>query len=167
MTRGAPGAGKSTFLRAHNLWALTVSPDQIRDDLGGLFEDDAGHIQRGAVAEAEVWRTVERDLHARMVDGRHVIIDATFQKTRDFEMPGRLAQAHGYRQAVLDFTMVPVEVALERNRLRSGRAKVPEAVIRRAYARFRKNKPSTTLAVIGFEDFPGHAVYGEIGGTIA
>lgn len=159
MTRGAPGAGKSTFLRENGLSEYTVNPDLIRAQQAGLYLDEDDVEQRGFVDELEVWRQVELEVRERMEHGEPVIIDATFQQVRDFKMPAKLANQFKYSPAILDFTKVPLSVAIERNSKRSGWAKVPDGVIQTAYERFRKNSIGKPLLVVDFEEFENSPLY--------
>ena len=159
MTRGAPGAGKSTFLRENGLAMYTVNPDLIRTQQAELYVDEDNVERRGFVDEAKVWRQVELDVRERMENGQPVIIDATFQQSRDFKMPAKLAGQFKYTPAILDFTKVPLSVAIERNSKRSGYQKVPENVIHTAYDRFRKNTVGKGLLVVDFKDFENSPLY--------
>lgn len=159
MTRGAPGSGKSTFLREKGLSKYTINPDMIRAEQAGLYMDEDGIEQRGFVDEASVWRQVELDVRERMEKSEPVIIDATFQQLRDFKMPAKLANQFKYSPAVLDFTKVSQQTAISRNSKRQGWAKVPEEVISTAYERFRKNAIGKGLLVVDFEDFENSALY--------
>lgn len=155
MTRGAPGSGKSTFLRENGLAKYTVNPDFIRAELGGLYIDSDGTEQRGFVDESEVWKQVESEVRQRMEDRQHVIIDATFQQARDFRMPAKLIKQMKpkFRPMVLDFTGVTKDVAKERNSQRDGWARVPEKVIDNAYQRFKQNPLGTSLLSVPFDEF--------------
>lgn len=155
MTRGAPGSGKSTFLRESGLAEFTVSPDFIRAELGGLYTDSDGIAQRGFVDEEEVWRQVESEVRQRMENRQHVIIDATFQQARDFKMPAKLIGQikPKFKPMVLDFTSVPKGVAKQRNAERTGWAKVPDSVIDMAYQRFKANPLGKNLLSIPFSEF--------------
>ncbi len=139
LTCGAPGVGKSTLLRELGLWHLVVSPDMIRAQLGGIYVVD-GVEERGFFEEDEVWREVEIEVAERMKRSEPVIIDATFQLREHFKMPAKLANAHKYSVAVLDFRWVPKQTAIKQNSMRSGWQLVPEKVIDIAYKRFEKLK---------------------------
>ena len=90
LTRGAPGAGKTTFLENMGLTNHVVSPDEIRAKQGGVFLDPQGHEQRGPIDEREVWHEVETTIRRRMEQKYLIVVDATFQSTRDFTMPLKL-----------------------------------------------------------------------------
>ena len=164
MTRGAPGSGKSTFLRENGLSHLTINPDLIRAEQAGIYLDDDNIEQRGFVDETSVWRQVELEVRERMETGEPVIIDATFQQLRDFKMPAKLANQFKYKPAILDFTSVPMNTAIDRNAKRSGWAKVPESVISTAYERFRKNVIGKGLLVVKFSQFESSPLYSALKG---
>lgn len=159
MTRGAPGSGKSTFIRENGLSHLTINPDLIRVEQAGVYADEDNVEQRGFVDEASVWRQVEIEVRERMESGNPVIIDATFQQLRDFKMPAKLANQFKYKPAVLDFTGVPINTAIDRNAKRRGWAKVPDTVITTAYERFKKNIIGSGLLVVKFDQFENSPLY--------
>ena len=136
LTRGAPGAGKSTFLRQQGLAPFTLSPDDFRLRLGGIAMTAEGDLGISHAHEKQVWREVEEALDFKMGQGQLVVMDATFQRGRDFTLPLQCAERHRYEVFCVDFTGVPQELALERNLEREVWKVVPENVITTAYERF-------------------------------
>lgn len=166
MTRGAPGSGKSTFIRENGLARFAVSPDLIRAEQGGLYFDSDGIEQRGFVDEESVWKQVESEVRQKMERKEHVIIDATFQQAKDFKMPAKLISQikPRYQPVILDFTSVPKSIVKERNLERIGWARVPDKVIDNAYQRFREKPTGTKLLNIPFDEFGGSRVAQDLGG---
>ena len=136
LTRGAPGAGKSTFLRAQGLAPFAVCPDDFRLRLGGIAMTAAGDLAISHAHEKRVWREIEEALDFKMGQGQLVVLDATLQRGRDFTLPLRLAERHRYEVFCVDFSGVPQEVALARNADREAWKVVPESVVTTAYERF-------------------------------
>lgn len=161
LTRGAPGAGKTTFLRELGLVHYVVSPDQIRCEIGGLH--DVGGVQeRGFFQETEVWAQVREEIVDRMQRAMPVIVDATFQRVRDFEMPLRLAKKYRYSTQVIDFTMVPEETAQQRNAERNGWQRVPSKVISKAYQNFRREPMPKNTNLMPHLQFAKTPLYREL-----
>ena len=147
LTRGAPGAGKSTFLAEQGLAPFTVSPDDVRLSFGGLAMDSSGRITISQSQEKAVWARVEEILDYKMVSGQLIVLDATHQRGRDFSMATKLAERHRYQVHCLDFTDVPMDLALQRNLLRAEWKIVPERVIETAYERFRAHRIPKSIEV--------------------
>jgi len=159
LTRGAPGAGKTTYLRAHGLHRYVVSPDQIRCEIGGVYETDKGVQERGYFNEQDVWKRVYGDIRERMQLKEPVVVDATFQNLRDFKTPFSLAKLHNYEVHIIDFTSVPEMVAQERNAQRSGWQHVPPNVISNAYIKFHSERLPKSASSTPFTDFEGSCIY--------
>lgn len=153
LTRGAQGAGKSTFIARQGLEPYVLSPDAIRIQMGGVTMGADGRIGINPNNDRKVWEEVERLLEQKMARGEFIVFDATFQSARDFKMPTALAARYGYRVACLDFTGVPVEVAKARNLQRPAWKQVPEAAIDRAYERFATSPWPKGLKILQPEAF--------------
>ncbi len=153
LTRGAQGAGKSTFIARQGLEPYVLSPDMLRLQMGGVTMDTHGRIGINSANDRKVWEEVERLLELKMSRGEFIVFDATFQSTGDFKMPLNLAARYGYRVACLDFTGVPIEVAKARNAGRPAWKQVPEAAIDRAYQRFASSPWPKGLKILHPEAF--------------
>jgi len=129
---GAPGSGKTTWIRENGLENYTISPDDIRRlvqnpklTLEGVFEEDLNN-------DREVWAYLYEILNNRMLRGDFTIVDAVFSKPEEFRRIKRLAQKHKYRIMSVSFRDVPIETVLERRPFKER--------IKLMYARF-KNYP--------------------------
>ncbi len=152
LMRGAPGVGKSTFIEQQGLKPFAISPDEFRMRLGGLVMSPAGEIVISHAHEKQVWSEIEEVLDFKMGQGQFVVLDATFQRARDFALPVKVAERHRYQIHCIDFAGVPQQVALERNRQRAGWKVVPDHVIATAYERFTNNPVPKSIARIPLED---------------
>ncbi|NNE23271.1 MAG: AAA family ATPase [Rhizobiales bacterium] len=152
---GAPGAGKSTFIEQQGLRPFTISPDEFRLRLGGIVMSPSGEMTVNHAHEKRVWAEVEDVLDFKMGQGQLVVIDATFQKPGDFTLPVRLAERHMYEVWCVDFSGVPKELALERNRLREAYKVVPDQVIETAYERFARHPMPKNVTRIATADLEG------------
>lgn len=148
LTRGAPGAGKTTFLENMGLTRYVVSPDDIRAKQGSVFLDAQGHEQRGPIDEREVWLEVETTIRKLMEQQSLIVVDATFQSTRDFKMPLKLAKLFKYTVVCIDFSDVSLADLHHRNSKRTGWRLVPTEVIDAAYERIKHNKIPDDVAAI-------------------
>ena len=138
LMRGAPGSGKSTWIKEHNLEQYTLSPDTIRVMCSSLELQPDGEfkISQNQQNEAEVWNVLFKLLEHRMSRGEFTIIDATCSKTSDIKQYKDLADQYRYRMFIVDFTDISLETCLYQNKLRSEWKQVPNEAIRKIYARF-------------------------------
>lgn len=153
--RGAPGAGKSTWIKNHNLEPYTLSPDNLRIlcstydfKADGTFAT-AGNMQ----TEQQTWKILFELLEFRMARGEFTVIDATASKTRDINQYKELADQYRYRMYCVDFSTVPLEVCLQQNKMRPSEKWVPEKSIENIYARFATQKVPTGVQIIKPADF--------------
>lgn len=137
LTRGAPGSGKSTFLREQSLEPYTLSTDVFRLRLGSINWTVEGDETINHTHEARMWSELEEVLDFRLRHGHLTVVDATFQRSRDFTTPLRLAARYGRPVAVLDFTGAPLARALAWNQERPAYKRVPDTVVRDAHRRSR------------------------------
>ncbi len=140
LTRGAPGAGKSTYLAEHGLAPFAVTPDDVRLSFGGLAMQKDGRVTISQAHEKQVWKRVEEILDFKMGQGQLVVLDATHQRSRDFSLAQKLAERHRYAVHCLDFTGVPKDIAHQRNQDRVSWKVVPDRVVDTAYDRFATHR---------------------------
>ena len=152
--RGAPGAGKSTWIEENGLKGYSLSPDEIRTMIGteGL-PDGERRIIRTPDSEKLCWQIVMRLLEQRMKRGELSIVDATASKTKDLNKYKKLAEDYRYRVTVIDFTDVPKEECKRRNASRIPLKRVPDEAIDLMYERFEAEKVPSGIDVIKSGDF--------------
>ena len=138
ITRGAPGSGKSTWIKRNNLEKYTICPDDLRVLCGSreLFADGHVAIPCNRATEDATWKVLFNILEYRMSRGELTVIDATASKTADILRYSSLADQYRYRIYCVDFTGVPLETCLAQNKMRPEDKWVPEAAIKNIYARF-------------------------------
>ncbi|MGI9414205.1 MAG: AAA family ATPase, partial [Hyphomicrobiales bacterium] len=158
LMRGAPGAGKSTFIERQGLRPFTLSPDDFRLRLGGIVMTPDGGQTLSHAHEKRVWAEVEDVLDFKMGQGQLVVVDAMFQRPRDFKLPLRLAETHRYEVHCVDFSAVPKHVAHERNRDRAAWKVVPDQVIETAYERLENHPVPKGINRIAAEDLDGELI---------
>ncbi len=124
MLAGAAGAGKSTFARRHFRPTEIVSSDECR----ALVADDSGDQS----ATPAAFRILHRIVAERLRAHRLAVVDATNAGPRSRRPLLKLAARYG-RPAVAIVLDLHLDICLERNRGRTGRA-VPDLAVRRQHA---------------------------------
>lgn len=135
---GPPAVGKSTWTikQMEPMTDICISRDNIRFMLLQDGEDYFAHEDR----VKDIFYTAIRNNTYINPEFENVFIDATHlsPKTRRLTLNHIAHDAH---IIAVNFE-VPIEVALERNAHREGRARVPESAIRNMYNSFRAPKIS-------------------------
>lgn len=146
--RGAPGCGKSTFIKEHDLSQFTLSADDIR-----LMHQSPQLQPNGLPAitwknDAAVWNTLFDLLESRMKRGEFTVIDATNSKTTEINRYKVLAKQYRYRIYLIDMTGLPIEECKKRNAGRQDLKVVPDDAIDKMYARFATQKNPGGITVL-------------------
>ena len=136
LMRGAPGAGKTTYIDQHGLTQYALSADSIRMMYRSPIMQKDGSFSISQQNEKDVWDTLFNALEARMLRGEFVVIDATNSKTKEMNRYKDMASMYRYRIYCVDFTKVPIEECKRRNLLRPPFKQVPEEAIDKMYSRF-------------------------------
>ena len=153
--RGAPGVGKSTWIKEHHLEPYTHSPDDLRVYCSSLEMQPTGEfkISQNRENESMTWEVLFKILEYRMSRGEFTIIDATASKTKDMQQYKDLASSYRYRMYCVDFTNVPIETCLKQNKMRPEYKQVPQKAIENIYARFATQKVPSGITVIQPDEF--------------
>lgn len=152
LTRGAPGAGKSTWIKNNHLEHYTLSPDEIRLMYSSPQLTKDGDFVISQDKDTLVWKTLFEILESRMENGEFTIVDATNSKTKDMTRYKDLASSYRYKIYCVDFTDVPLEQCLKQNKMREPLKYVPENAIRNIYARFETQKVPTGIKVVSRDE---------------
>lgn len=150
---GPSGSGKSTwaldFIDKHNeVWY--VSRDDIRFDLLSDGEDYFSH-------EKEVFKQFAGALYTLLSNGQDVIADATHLNIFSRCKLIQAIDMRGYKEYEIIYVVfhTDVDTCLARNANRSGRANVPETVIRNMCRDFRmptKDEDDRIIDIIEVSD---------------
>ena len=148
LMKGAPGCGKSTFIRNQGLEPYTLSPDTIRNMYAGPVIGLDGRLQTSHEQESKVWQTLMELLEDRMSRGEFTVIDATHSRTDMITRYRKLCKDYRYRAIVVDFTDVPLEVCQQQNLQRPDYKQVPYDRLENIYARFEGQQVQGWVKVV-------------------
>ena len=148
MLRGAPGCGKSTWIRQHGLEDYTLSADDIRMLCAGPKLTVDGGWAIDPTNDTVVWKTLFQLLEIRMQNGEFTVIDATNSKSTEMNKYKALCDEYRYRMYCVDMTDIPIETVKARNAARETLKVVPEAAIDKMYSRFATQKIPSGITVI-------------------
>ena len=178
--RGAPGSGKSTWIKENNLEQYTLSADNIRLMYQSPVLNTSGNFVITQQNDGQVWKFLFKMLEDRMSRGEFVVVDATHYKSELLNRYKNLISKYRYRAFVVDFTDVPLETILERNAGRDEYKRVPEETIRKMCAvfeqdtevnnRFNVLKPSEAVAklkddlIYDYSEYDKVVFFGDIHG---
>ena len=146
--RGAPGVGKTTFIKENKLETYTLSADNIRLMLNCPSLHPDGKLGISQKKNKEAWGILFSLLEKRMKEGEFTVIDAVNSKTSEISRYVQLAKEYKYRVYLVDMTDIPIDIAKLQNRLRVDYKVVPEKVIDKIYARFETQKVPSGVIVI-------------------
>ena len=126
LVRGAPGSGKSTWIREHHLEPYTVSSDAVRLMFSCPEEDPQTGIPHISQRhESAVWEFIENTVELRMRLGQFIVLDAQNIHPQRW---AKLAEKYRYRVYVKEI-QATLEECLERNAKRPLLQQVPEHAI--------------------------------------
>lgn len=139
LLRGAPGCGKSTFIRNHRLQTYTMSTDELRLLFGALktsYDPTLKRVRQTIPQDynSDVFSLLNQFVTAKMKRGETIIIDATHLFPNAFAPYEQLVKRYGYELILVDFThSVPLTELLRRNELRMNFRWVPPDIISTMY----------------------------------
>ena len=148
LLRGAPGCGKTTWIRENGLAPYALSADEIRTMCASPEQTPDGGTQISQKNEGVVWDMLFKLLEIRMQKGEFTVIDATNSKTAEMKRYKDLCDDYRYRIYLVDFTSIPIDVAKARNAGRPEMKRVPAYVIEKMYSRFETQKVPSGITVI-------------------
>lgn len=128
--RGAPGSGKSYFVKQNDLEDLTLSTDKIRLMYSSIYTDKNGRDYITQRFNKRVFELLYKMLEVRMQNGDTTIIDATNTKQSSVSEYLRLANIYSYTPICIDFSSIDYDKILEQNKSRASYKAVPEEVIK-------------------------------------
>jgi len=140
LLRGTPASGKSTWIRENNLEQYVLGADSIRLLYQSPVLNSEGKFVISQNNDGKVWKLLFELLEDRMSRGELTIVDATHYKSTLLNRYKELIKKYRYRAIVADFTDVPLETLIERNKNRDEFKRVPEEVIIKMHTVFQDDK---------------------------
>ena len=154
LMRGIPASGKSTWIANMGLSEYTLSADSLRlmasspvllpkSKSNAILSESADSTKSHALDslaftginqqnDKQVWKLLFTLLEMRLKQGDFTIIDATHTSIKALRAYETLANTYRYRLIVIDFSHIPLEVALQRNACR-GYKSVPVDILESMY----------------------------------
>lgn len=136
LLHGAPGSGKSTFIREHHLEPYTLCADDFRTMIADPVLDEKGHYCITQKNDHDAWTLLYNAMEKRMQRGDFTIIDATNCSPKMISHYKKYAEQYRYSVFALDFDPGLDEI-LKRNAEREEYKRVPEDAVKRMYAMFQ------------------------------
>ena len=150
--RGWMGSGKSYWVAKNHLEPYTLSSDAIRMMFQSPIIKADGTKAISQDNDSAVWSLLLDLLEARMRRGEFVVIDGTHYRNTLIAKYKNLIHKYRYRAYVVDFSDVPLETCLQRNKQRDAFKFVPEEHIKKVHALLQvKNKPQSYTKLISRE----------------
>lgn len=151
LMRGAPGCGKSTFIKENGLEQFALSADNIRLMCQSAQLTPDGKLAISQENDKVVWETLFNILAIRMEKGEFTVIDATNSKTSEMKRYKDMCDTYRYRIYCIDFTDLPIKECKQRNIMRTELKQVPEEVIDKMYARFKTQQIPSGIKMIKYD----------------
>lgn len=142
LLRGAPGSGKSTFVKENNLEPYTLEADRFRTLVCNPILDDHGDMTISQRYDHLAWKMLYDALELRMERGDFTVIDATHSNPNMFRKYKKLMAKYRYRCYYMEFDP-GYETILQYNANRPEYKRVPEQAIERIYAMFETTSPQS------------------------
>lgn len=146
--RGAPGSGKTTWIKDKKLVPYTLSFDNICMLYQSPIQTIYGRESTGQKSNATAYDTLFMILEKRMKNGEFTVIDCVNSKRSQIFKFQDLALKYRYKMYVVDFTSVPISVAKSRNVYRTARKRVPDSIVENAYNEFHEEPLPKHITII-------------------
>lgn len=142
LLRGAPGAGKSTWIHENNLEPYTLEADKFRKLLMNPILNTDGDVEISQHNDYYAWEMLYHALEFRMQNGDFTIIDATHSNPNMFANYKQLATQYRYRIYYKEFD-VDLETLWKRNEERPEHKRVPKDAVERIYTLIHETAPQS------------------------
>jgi predicted kinase/predicted phosphodiesterase len=136
--RGAPGCGKTTFVKENHLIQYTLSFDNIRMLYRSPIQTIYGKEAFDRRKEPFIFEQMLKILEERMKYGEFTVIDHTNSKTSDLNKYSELALKYRYKFYIIDFTDMDKETINNQNVNRLTRKRIPEHIMNKIYEELDK-----------------------------
>ena len=147
LLRGAPGAGKSTWIERHNLQNYTLEADKFRQLTSNPILGLDGQLQITQDNDRLAWELLFQALESRMHRGDFTIIDATHSSEAMFNKYRGLVEKYRYKVYYKNFDISLKELE-HRNKIRPEHKRIPIEHVERMKALIDNTKPSSFASEI-------------------
>lgn len=147
LLRGAPGAGKSTWIEENNLQNYTLEADKFRQLTSNPILGLDGQLQITQDNDRLAWELLFQALESRMHRGDFTIVDATHSSEAMFNKYKGLVEKYRYKVYYKNFD-ISLEELEHRNTIRPEHKRIPIDAIKRMKALIDNTKPSSFASEI-------------------
>lgn len=147
LLRGAPGAGKSTWIEENNLQNYTLEADKFRQLTSNPVLGLSGELHITQDNDRLAWDLLFQALESRMHRGDFTIVDATHSSEAMFSKYRGLVEKYRYKVYYKNFD-VSLEELEHRNLTRPEHKRVPLDAVKRIKALIDNTKPSSFASEI-------------------
>lgn len=147
LLRGAPGSGKSTWIKENNLENYTLEVDLFRNLISNPVLGLDGNFKITQANDKKAWGLLLEALENRMKCGDFTIIDATHSNENMFLKYKGLLDKYRYRAYYKEFD-VELDELLHRNEIRPTHKQIPVNDVHRTNALIKHTKPQTFIKKI-------------------
>ena len=147
LLRGAPGAGKSTWIERHNLQNYTLEADKFRQLTSNPILGLDGQLQITQDNDRLAWELLFQALESRMHRGDFTIIDATHSSEAMFNKYKGLVEKYRYKVYYKNFDISLKELE-HRNNIRPEHKRIPIEHVERMKSLIDNTKPSSFASEI-------------------
>lgn len=144
---GAPGSGKSSWIKDNGIEKYTIAPDNLRLLVSAPEYSISGNMTISQKNDTQVWKLLDELLEKRMELGQFTVIDATHTREKYLKRYKALAEKYRYRTYIKKFDL-PIEELLERNKNRDEYKRVPEEVIKLHFERLNSLVIPNSMEII-------------------
>lgn len=142
LLRGAPGAGKSTWIEENNLQNYTLEADKFRQLTSNPILGTDGQLQITQDNDRLAWELLYQALESRMHRGDFTVIDATHSSEAMFNKYKGLVEKYRYKVYYKNFD-ISLDELKRRNNIRPEHKQIPITAIERMKALIDNTKPSS------------------------
>jgi len=147
LLRGAPGAGKSTWIKENNLQNYTLEADKFRQLTSNPILGKDGQLQITQDNDRLAWDLLYQALESRMRRGDFTIVDATHSSESMFNKYKGLVEKYRYKVYYKNFD-ISLEELEYRNKIRPEHKRIPIEAVKRMKALIANTKPSSFASEI-------------------
>ena len=142
LLRGAPGAGKSTWIKENNLKEYVLEADKFRTLIANPTLNENGDFHITQENDKTAWDMLFQALEFRMKNGEFTIIDATHSNPHMFSKYKKLCERYRYRLYYKQFD-VDLQTLIYRNQTREEYKRVPTQSVERIHSLIENTQPQT------------------------